>query len=75
MSNSIAEKWFTLPNAIGLLPTPLSSTVAYLVVFWVLRRPDVAKAGYAWLVYGWYGGDLRYVLYRTGVQYLSVYSA
>lgn len=52
VSPSIAEKWFSLPNAIGLLPIPLSSIVAYGVVFWVLRRPDVAKAGYAWLVMG-----------------------
>jgi cytochrome d ubiquinol oxidase subunit II len=52
VNQSIAEKWFTLPNAIGLLPIPLSCTVAYLVVFWVLSRPDVAKAGYAWLVMG-----------------------
>lgn len=52
VSPSIAAKWFSLPNAIGVLPIPLSSIVCYIVVLWVLNRPDVAKAGYAWLVMG-----------------------
>ena len=52
VSPTIAEKWFSLPNAIGLLPIPLSCIVAYGVVFWILQKPEVAKAGFAWLVMG-----------------------
>ena len=39
VSADIAARWFTLPNAIGLMPIPVSCVVAYLVLHRVLRRP------------------------------------
>lgn len=51
VSDSIAARWFTLPNVIGLLPIPVSCAIAYLAIGWVLRRTDVLRAGYAPLVF------------------------
>ncbi len=51
VSDTIARKWFILPNAIGLLPIPLSCMVAYITIFWLLQRPDILRAGYSWIVF------------------------
>ena len=51
VSPIIADKWFTLPNAIGLLPIPLTSCIAYATIIFVLSKPQVLAAGYAWLLY------------------------
>ena len=51
VSASIAAKWFAMPNAIGLLPIPLSCMLVYGGLLWVLRRPDVLVRGYAWTVF------------------------
>ena len=50
VSPTIAARWFTLPNFIGLVPIPLTSLIAFGAVYWVLGRRDVARAGYAWIV-------------------------
>ncbi|HEY9034986.1 MAG TPA: cytochrome d ubiquinol oxidase subunit II [Pseudomonadales bacterium] len=49
-SSVIAEKWFSLPNAIGLMPIPLSCGVAYLALFWLLAKPAIIERA-SWLVY------------------------
>ncbi|NKB36050.1 MAG: cytochrome BD ubiquinol oxidase subunit II [Gammaproteobacteria bacterium] len=49
VSKSIAAKWFTLPNSIGLAPIPLATAAAFIVVYWVLSNVQFAKSGYAWL--------------------------
>jgi len=51
VSEVIADKWFSLPNAIGLLPIPLSCTIAYVGMIWLLSRPDVLRSGYGGLVF------------------------
>ncbi len=51
VSEQIAERWFTLPSAIGLLPIPLSCTIAFFGIGWLLRRPDILRAGYAVIVF------------------------
>ncbi|MAT92614.1 MAG: cytochrome BD ubiquinol oxidase subunit II [Halioglobus sp.] len=51
VSERIAERWFTLPNAIGLLPIPVSCAIAFGAIGWVLNRPRVLHAGYGALVY------------------------
>lgn len=38
VSDVIASRWFQLPNAIGLLPIPVSCTIAYLLLLALLRR-------------------------------------
>jgi cytochrome d ubiquinol oxidase subunit II len=67
VSTTIAERWFSLPNIIGLAPIPISTVIAFGVVFWVLYRPRIADAGYAWLVMG--GTVLMAVLAALGLAY------
>jgi cytochrome d ubiquinol oxidase subunit II len=50
VSPTIREKWFSLPNFIGLMPIPLATTVAFVAVVAVLRRLSSARPAYAWLV-------------------------
>lgn len=54
VSDLIAEKWFTLPNSIGLMPIPLSSIVAFGVLLWLLFRPGSFESNpaYGWVLYG-----------------------
>jgi cytochrome d ubiquinol oxidase subunit II len=40
-----------LPNAIGLLPIPLSCLLLYGGLLWLLRKPRFLQRGYAWLVF------------------------
>jgi cytochrome d ubiquinol oxidase subunit II len=67
VSPTIAAKWFTLPNFIGLLPIPIATIVAFFGVLWVLSRAAVARAGYAWLVLG--GTVLVCVMAALGLAY------
>jgi cytochrome d ubiquinol oxidase subunit II len=38
VSEVIASRWFQLPNAIGLLPIPVTSAIAYLLLMSLLQR-------------------------------------
>jgi cytochrome d ubiquinol oxidase subunit II len=67
VSPTIAERWFSLPSFIGLMPIPLSTLVAYGAVYYVLARRNVALAGYAWIVLG--GTVLMCVLAALGLAY------
>ena len=67
VSETIAAAWFSLPNFIGLLPIPLATVVAFGAVYWVLRRRDVALAGYAWIVLA--GTVLMCVMAALGLAY------
>jgi cytochrome d ubiquinol oxidase subunit II len=51
VSSEIAGRWFTLPNAIGLLPIPVSCMVSYYVLHRVLRRPHYIRTANNWVVY------------------------
>ena len=51
VSDEIAGRWFTLPNAIGLMPIPVSCLVSYLILHSVLRRPEFLSSGNSWIVY------------------------
>ena len=51
VSTEIAARWFTLPNAIGLLPIPLSCALCFAGIFWLLGRPDLIKANYGWMIF------------------------
>ena len=49
VSESIASRWFTLPNAIGLMPIPLSCALIFLGMGWLINKTEVIKSGYQWL--------------------------
>lgn len=51
VSSEIAAKWFTLPNAIGLLPIPVSCVIVFAGLVWLVRHSEVLHRGYAWLVF------------------------
>lgn len=42
---------FGLPDAIGLLPIPMSCALAIVGMDWMLRRPKVLHAGYGWFIF------------------------
>jgi cytochrome d ubiquinol oxidase subunit II len=67
VSETIAAKWFTLPEFIGLAPIPIATVVAFGAVYWVLHRADIARAGYAWLVMA--GTVLVCVMATLGLAY------
>ena len=50
-SSEIAGKWFTLPAAIGLMPIPLMTAVAFFTALWILSRQQILDAGYGWIVF------------------------
>ena len=51
VSATIAEKWFTLPNAIGLMPIPIATALAYAGLIWVFNSNRILHNGYAWLAF------------------------
>ncbi len=51
VSAEIAARWFTLPNAIGLAPIPVTCVLVYAGIGWLLQRVDVLEAGYGWLLF------------------------
>lgn len=67
VSETIADKWFTLPNFIGLLPIPVSCTVTFVTILWLLYRIDLIKRGYAWLIMA--GTILICIMAALGLAY------
>jgi cytochrome bd ubiquinol oxidase subunit II len=51
ISPTIAERWFSLPNAVGLLPIPLSCLIIYAAIFWILNHTPILRHGYSWTIY------------------------
>lgn len=49
VSESIAGKWFTIQNFIGLIPIPFTTVLAYLGIGWILTKPEILKKGWEWL--------------------------
>lgn len=60
-SSAIADKWFVLPNFIGLLPIPLTSILVFAVIAVFLMRPELTRRAH-WVVF-------------AGVTYLCVMAA
>ncbi|MFA7554662.1 MAG: cytochrome d ubiquinol oxidase subunit II [Spongiibacteraceae bacterium] len=50
VSEVIAQRWFTLPNAIGLLPIPLSCVLVFAAMTWLMGKPDLLHS-YGWLIF------------------------
>lgn len=67
VSAAIAQRWFALPNIIGLAPIPVTAAIAFFSVFWALHRTEKALAGYAWMVMA--GTVLTCVMAALGLAY------
>jgi len=51
VSDVIADKWFQLPNFIGLLPIPFSCLLIYFSMSWLLTKPAWLRQGNEWLLF------------------------
>ena len=51
VSETIAAKWFTLPNAIGLMPIPIATGLAYAGLIWIFNSRQILDNGYGWLAF------------------------
>ena len=51
VSQTVFEKWFTLPELFALLPIPLACGAAFFSAYLALHRPRIVEAGYGWIVF------------------------
>jgi cytochrome d ubiquinol oxidase subunit II len=63
VSQMVFDKWFAMPQFIGLLPIPVACAAA----FHVTARPNVVAAGYGWVVFA--STVLIFVLSFLGLAY------
>jgi len=49
VSTTIAERWFTLPNAIGLAPIPITCALIFIALAWFFTRTPESIYRYSWL--------------------------
>jgi cytochrome d ubiquinol oxidase subunit II len=70
VSSSVFDKWFAMPQIIGLLPIPLACAAAFFAALHVLKRPEVVTAGYGWIVFA--GTVLIFIMAFIGLAY-SIY--
>jgi cytochrome d ubiquinol oxidase subunit II len=51
ISDTIAAKWFSLPNAIGLAPIPLITAIIFFAMAWLLKEKQNLYNGNEWLLF------------------------
>jgi cytochrome d ubiquinol oxidase subunit II len=70
VSPTVFEKWFSMPQFLGLLPIPVACAAAFYAAWHVTRRANLVQAGYGWLVFA--STVLIFVLAFLGLAY-SIY--
>ncbi len=70
VSPNVFEKWFAMPQFLGLLPIPVACAAAFLAAWHVTGRDNVVQAGYGWVVFA--ATVLIFVLSFLGLAY-SIY--
>jgi cytochrome bd ubiquinol oxidase subunit II len=70
VSPTVFDKWFAMPQFLGLLPIPVACAAAFFAAFHVTGRPRVVQAGYGWVVFA--STVLIFVLSFIGLAY-SIY--
>ncbi|VTU26485.1 Cytochrome bd-II oxidase subunit 2 [Variovorax sp. PBL-H6] len=70
ISPTVFDKWFSLPELLGLLPIPLACGAAFFAIFQVISKPRVVAAGYGWVVFA--GTVLIFLMAFLGLAY-SIY--
>ncbi len=50
-SPQIAEKWLTLPAAIGLLPIPIITLIAFFTIIWALQKDKIMSKKHEWITF------------------------
>ncbi|MES2634691.1 MAG: cytochrome d ubiquinol oxidase subunit II [Pseudomonadota bacterium] len=67
VSHTVYERWFDMPQLIGLLPIPVACAVAFYAAFLVISRPKIVAAGYGWVVFA--STVLIFVMAFIGLAY------
>lgn len=67
ISETIADKWFSLPDGLKLLPIPLLSSAIFAGLLWLLFDQRALRAGREWLLYA--GLILLCILAALGLAY------
>lgn len=67
VSQTIADKWFTFPQGLRLLPIPLLSSAIYIGLLWLLADHHRLRAGREWLLFA--GLILLCLLAALGLAY------
>ena len=67
VSQTVFERWFSMPQFIGLLPIPVACAVAFYATFHVTAQPRVVAAGYGWVVFA--STVLIFVMAFLGLAY------
>lgn len=70
VSQQVFDKWFSMPEFIGLMPIPLACAAAFYASLHVLMKPRVVAAGYGWIVFA--STVLIFLLAFLGLAY-SIY--
>ncbi|NPC59011.1 cytochrome d ubiquinol oxidase subunit II [Caenimonas soli] len=67
VSQTVFDRWFNMPQFIGLLPIPVACAAAFYAAFHVIGKPRVVAAGYGWVVFA--STVLIFVLAFLGLAY------
>jgi cytochrome bd ubiquinol oxidase subunit II len=67
VSQTVFDKWFSMPQFIGLLPIPVACAAAFYAALHVIGKPRVVAAGYGWVVFA--STVLIFVLAFLGLAY------
>lgn len=67
VSRTVFERWFAMPQLIGLLPIPVACAAALFAAWLVLSRPRTVDAGYGWVVFA--STVLVFVMSFLGLAY------
>lgn len=67
ISETIADKWFSFPEGLKLLPIPLLSTAIFAGLLWLLQDQRVLRTGREWFLYA--GLVLLCILAALGLAY------
>jgi cytochrome bd ubiquinol oxidase subunit II len=67
VSQTVFDRWFAMPQLIGLLPIPVACAVAFYAAFHVTAKPRVIAAGYGWVVFA--STVLIFVMAFLGLAY------
>ena len=67
ISQTIADKWFSFPDGLKLLPIPLLSTGIFAGLLWLLFDQRALRTGREWLLFG--GLILLCILAALGLAY------
>jgi cytochrome d ubiquinol oxidase subunit II len=67
ISATIADKWFSFPDGLKLLPIPLLSSAIFAGLLWLLFDQRALRAGREWLLYA--GLILLCILAALGLAY------